>query len=242
MKTLLSLIVFALALNTWGFDVPALKAPVNDYANIIDARTEAQLNTLLKKLKDQTGTQLAVLTVNSLGGESIEAASIQVTDKWQLGSKEEDNGVLLFIAKDDRKLRVEVGQGHEGNLTDLHSKRIIDYVITPEFKKGNFPQGIVSGVVAIVSYTNPNFIKQMGQNPNEYRSKTKPKKEGGSLISLLIRLIILAIIVSRFGIFSLFLPGIGRSGRGGFGGGGFGGGGFGGGGGGFSGGGSSGSW
>ena len=225
-----------------AIDVPVLRKPVSDLANLVDISQEKILDQKLKQLQKEGGSQLAILTIPSLDEESIEGFSIRVTDKWQLGDQEKDNGILLLIAKKERLIRIEVGQGLEGVLTDAYASRIIRNVISPAFKTGDFTGGIISGIASILSYTDPNFELSSRSRPSRSRRR-------GNDHPLVLILIIFFVIVSQ--IFGRF-----RSGRsfrrsrgywghqGGFsggGGGGFGGG-FGGGGGGFSGGGSSGGW
>ncbi len=131
-------------------DLPELTGRVVDLADIIPPATESRLNSLLQRHEEATTDQVVVLTVESLEGLEIEDYSIRVVEKWKIGQKGKDNGVLLLVARDDRKVRIEVGYGLEGDLTDLHSKRIIDDRIIPEFKKGNFGEGILYGVSGIM--------------------------------------------------------------------------------------------
>lgn len=138
-----------MALFAEDFSVPVLTSPVMDLAKIVDDETELELNSYIQKVYEQTGVQLAVLTLHSLGGVPIEEVSIQTVEKWQLGQKEKDNGVLLTVAYEDRELRIEVGYGLEGVLTDAESSRIIRNEITPFFKNGNYTKGIVNGVLKI---------------------------------------------------------------------------------------------
>lgn len=114
-----------------AFEPPALTGPVVDAGDMLSSSTEAKLDQFIRRLHESGGSQLQVVTVPDLGGISIEEASIQVTDKYKLGSAKGDNGVLLLISRDDRKVRIEVGQGLEGNLTDAYSSRIIRDVIVP---------------------------------------------------------------------------------------------------------------
>ncbi len=138
--------------------LPQLSAPVTDMASMISPKVENQLNQKLTALWENKGNQIAVLTLPSLEGEPIESISIRIVNKWQLGTAKKDNGILLLISRDDRKLRIEVGQGLEGKLTDAYASRIIRNIITPLFKKGNFDAGVVSGVAGILSYTDPNYL------------------------------------------------------------------------------------
>lgn len=227
------------------FEVPALTGPVVDSAGMIDRAVEQQIDQALRHLRSQGGAQINVLTVPDLGGLPIEQASIRVTDEWKLGGRKEDNGVLLMIAQQERKLRIEVGQGLEGRLTDVESKRIIEESIVPMFRAGHVSGGVLIGVYKIALKTDPNVdLKRFFEGTAAYTQRARPSQ--GKLSPFLIFLIILFILFGRLGSFMPFgRPRYHRRGGwgGGIGGGGFGGGGgWGGGGGGFSGGGASGSW
>lgn len=132
-----------------GIKVPAMNGPVNDNASLINSSDEAKLSEYLNRINDKTGIQLAVLTIDSLEGNSIEAYSMAVCEAWQLGQKGEDNGVLLLVAFEDHEFRIEVGYGLEGTLTDMASGIILRNVITPYFKEGRYSTGILAGMQAI---------------------------------------------------------------------------------------------
>lgn len=112
-------------LNTWAFEVPRLHAPVQDEAKVLSSKAIEVMSEGIIKFKNKHQVQAAVLTVPSLEGLTIEEASMKVVESWKLGSKEEDQGVLLIFAPKERKIRIEVGQGLEGVLTDAQSKRIL---------------------------------------------------------------------------------------------------------------------
>lgn len=145
----LAIVVFV-AQYSLALDVPTLQGRVNDYAHMLSAHTARQLEAELAGLEQSDSTQIVVLTVDSLQGDAIEDFSIRVAEAWGIGQEGKDNGALLIIAKKDRKIRIEVGYGLEGKLTDLMSGRIIRNVIGPEFKLGRFDQGIINGVAAMV--------------------------------------------------------------------------------------------
>ena len=107
--------------------------------------------------RQKGGAHIVILTVDSLEGEPIEQASIQVTDRWKLGKADEDNGILIFLAKADKKVRIEVGQGLEGDLPDAYAKQIIEDVMLPLFRRGDFAQGILLGVYQVARRTNPDL-------------------------------------------------------------------------------------
>ncbi|MGD8990943.1 MAG: TPM domain-containing protein [Desulfobacterales bacterium] len=136
--------------NLPALEVPPLTGRVNDTAAMLSAATRQQLEDVLARLEQTDSTQIVVLIIPSLGGEVLEEFSIKVVDQWKIGQKDLDNGALLIIAKNDRKIRIEVGYGLEGSLTDLMAGRIIRNVIVPHFKAGNFDQGVIDGVQAII--------------------------------------------------------------------------------------------
>lgn len=135
----------------WSLAVPPLKGLVNDYGKMLSPTTTAQLESVLKNLETSDSTQIVVLTIPSLEGDSLEDFSIRVVDSWKIGQKGLDNGALLLIARDDRKIRIEVGYGLEGVLTDLVAGQIIRNNITPYFRNGNIDQGTISGVTAMIA-------------------------------------------------------------------------------------------
>ena len=141
----------------FALEVPPLKARVNDYASLLSPATQSQLENSLAAFEKAESTQIVVLTIPTLEGEPIEDFSIQVADKWKIGQKGLDNGAILLIIKNDRKLRIEVGYGLEGKLTDLISGRIIQQVIVSQFRAGNFDQGVINGVNAMMEAAKGEF-------------------------------------------------------------------------------------
>lgn len=142
---------------SFGLEPPALTKRVTDNAGMLSQPTKQQLESILAGLESTDSTQIAVLTIASLEGESLERFSLKVVEKWQLGHEGRDNGALLLVARDERKIRIEVGYGLEGVLTDLTAGRIIRNVITPRFKEGNFDRGIIDGVTAMVAAVKGEF-------------------------------------------------------------------------------------
>lgn len=227
-----------------AFEVPALRGPVMDIAQIIQRQDQRELTQLLYDYNQQGKAQIQVLTVPSLQGDAIESVSIQVAEKWKLGGEKSDNGILFIIAIEDRKLRIEVGQGLEGALPDAYARRIIDELVVPMFRAGRVSDGIVVGTHEIIRYIDKEYA-------DSKKLAEVPQKSKKGLLSQLFILFLLLIVIGlgKFGGGG----GGGRRYRGGYGGGwvgggsggwsgGSGGGGWSGGGGGFSGGGSSGSW
>ncbi len=130
--------------------VPPLSGRVVDQTGTLSSDTIASLTQTLRGLELRKGSQVAVLIVPTTQPETIEQYSIRVAEAWKIGRKKIDDGALLVVAKDDRKLRIEVGYGLEGALTDVTSRRIIDEIITPKFRSGDFSGGISDGVEKII--------------------------------------------------------------------------------------------
>src|SRR5450631_2550211 len=130
--------------------VPPLVGRVVDQTGTLSSDEIASLNQTLRNFEARKGSQVAVLIVPTTAPETIEQYSLRVAETWKIGRKKIDDGALLVVAKDDRRLRIEVGYGLEGALTDVTSKRIIDEIITPSFRSGNFAAGISAGVDRII--------------------------------------------------------------------------------------------
>jgi uncharacterized protein len=178
-------------------EVPFLSGRVVDEAGLLSAAARQRLESELAVLERQTGDQVAVLIVKSLDGEPIESYSVKVAQTWKLGQKGKDNGVLLLVSRDDRKLRIEVGYGLEDKLTDLGTHRIIDEVIRPRFQQGDFDGGVEQGVDAIV--------KVLDGQP----LPPQPAARGGSGVPagdmpIVIRLVFGFLFLLVVGVFSFF--------------------------------------
>ncbi len=231
---------------------PKLSGRVTDAAGVLPPETVAALEARLKTLEDTTGTQLVVATVPDLGGYEIDEYGYQLGRAWGIGQKGTNNGAILLIAPAQRKLRIEVGYGLEGVLTDAVSSRIIRRAVVPRFKAGDIAGGITAGADQLITLLQlpPD---QQAAFAAQAKAASGEKADGpgwGALVWLII--IIVWMVISsrrgsrgrRSGSAILWGPGIGGNWSGGGGGGGSGGGfgGFSGGGGGFGGGGASGDW
>lgn len=156
LRTLLPSVLAAIACwpSAWAQSelqpVPALTARVTDQAGVLSAQQESELESVLTAFEARKGVQIAVLTVATVAPEEIEQYSIRVVDAWKLGRQSVDDGALLLVAVEDRRVRIEVGRGLEGALTDLVSNRIIDETIVPAFRTGDYPGGIALGVERII--------------------------------------------------------------------------------------------
>lgn len=226
-------------------DFPELTGRVVDQAEMLSPEAEARLSQTLQAHEEASTEQVVVVTLPDLQGFPIEDYGYQLGRHWGIGQEGEDNGALLIVAKEDRKIRIEVGYGLEGRLTDAQSAVIINNVITPAFRQGDFQAGIVSGTVAMIQVLggHPMAVPQ-GQRP---RAGEEKPNIGLAALFFIIMISVVFLFGSRGGrggrggaaLVGAALLGAAMGGRGG---GGFGGGGFGGGGGGFGGGGASGGW
>jgi uncharacterized protein len=230
---LVVLLIAGLAPAAMAYTFPALTGRVVDDAGIINPPTRASIEAKAKELEDKSGIQLVVATVKSLEGGDIESFANQLFRSWKLGEAKKNNGVLLLVAPNERKVRIEVGYGLEGTLTDALSSVIISSAIVPRFKSGDYSTGIERGVDGIIAV--------LTTDAAEWHAKAKVRQDSPSGNGFPIILFIVLVIVVIYLIRNAGPPGAGPGGRGGviFMPGGFGGG-FGGGGGGFDGGGFSG--
>lgn len=238
---------------------PSFQTSVYDYANLLSATEKTELENKLVRYSDSTSTQIVVITIESLKGEDVSQLATNWAQTWGIGQAKEDNGVVILVAKDDRKIAINPGYGLEDRLTAGLGGEIIRNVITPEFKAGSYYQGLDKGVDALIKVFAGKYKGERKQN----KSKDFP------ILPFIIIIFIIVFLIAKNKknggggnsgnsgggpslMDIILLSSLGRSGGGGFGGGGFGGssgGGFGGGGfgggfggGGFSGGGSSGGW
>ena len=151
-RSILTLILLP-ALTATGYgqtDLPMPRHYVEDYANVVNDSDERPLNSVLQELEQKTGAQYIILTVLSTGGLPIEQFSIELAEKWKLGQKGKDNGILFVLAKNDRRWRFEVGYGLEGFITDQYCGRVGRDVLVPYLKKGDYSRGIYEANLQIV--------------------------------------------------------------------------------------------
>ena len=224
---------------------PQSSGYVVDQSGIIDSAAQSRIEAWALELKQKTTAEVSVVTVDSTEPLSIEEYAVNLFQRFGIGQKGKDNGVLLLVAYKDHRMKIEVGYGLEGAVTDAYSSQIINGIMTPEFKAGNFSEGIEKGTAAIVTLIAKEYnVTLTGVPQPVYQDQ---QASGSVWILLLIGCILISFLFSRGGGGGMFLPmayPVGGYGRGGFGGGGGGfGGGFGGFGGGMSGGGgASGGW
>lgn len=172
---------------------------VHDDAKVLSQQTVDRLENQLKLYEDSTSNQIAILIISSLDGEIIEEYSLRVAEKWKLGQKDKDNGALLLIAIDDRKMRIEVGDGLEGVLTDAVSNRIIRNELAPNFRKDDYDAGVQAAINAMVSAIGGEYV---ADSTSEMEMDLDWK----------VRLLIGAFVFGVLGVFTflgLFVPGCG---------------------------------
>lgn len=170
---------------SYAIDVPYLSGRVNDNANMLEPSARTALEAVLAAYEDSTTNQIAVLTIPSLGDATIEEYGLKVAETWKLGRKGVDNGALLLVARDDRKIRIEVGYGLEASLTDAACSYIIQNIILPKFRDGNFSEGISSGVDAIIRAADGNLDTESGASSDD-------------AMGILVAVLVFGIVISVF--------------------------------------------
>jgi uncharacterized protein len=174
----IALAAICFATGAFALTFPALTGRVVDQANILGSIVRADLTAKLQDLQAKTTTQLVVVTLNSLEGTSIEDYGYQLGREWKIGQQGVNNGALLIVAPNERKVRIEVGYGLEGTLTDAVSKLIIENSIIPRFKAGDIPGGIVRGT--------DDLVQVLSGGAEEFKARAKPAvRQAGWFVRLL---------------------------------------------------------
>jgi len=167
------ILVLFLAISASALDIPKLEARVTDLAGLLTAEQIASLDAKLRDLETRDSTQIAILVIPSLEGEQLEDLSERVATSWRLGQKGRDNGALLLIAMKERKVRIEVGYGLEATLTDARSRRIVQDEIVPNFREGNYFQGIDAVATALMQVVRGTY------QPAERPARSDQRRSGG---------------------------------------------------------------
>jgi len=255
----------------YSFEIPDKPSGrVNDYANIFSQDFILSMENRLNNYDEKTGNEIVIVVIPSLDGENLESFSIKLAEKWKIGKKGKDNGVIILVAFEDRKIRIEVGYGLEDRLTDAISSIIIRNYIAPNFREGNYDKGILIAVDKIMSVLSDGGEEFLRENKDNLKTKNIIKFIYGLLIFFLFIILVdliryfaylfsyqrgkysfiewllifsITFLILKLIFYSIFYGRRGYTGgSGGFYGGGFSGGGFSGGGGSFGGGGASGGW
>ncbi len=166
---------------------------VSDYAHVLSASEEQQLVSMITELRQKTGAELAVVTLQSLEGNEIDDFSNRLFEKWGIGQKGKDNGLLFLVAMKDRKMRIEVGYGLEGAIPDAKAGRIRREVITPYFKSGNPGRGIVAGVAALSQEIAKEYGVQLTGIASRYQ--TSNDRKGNPILTLILLLFFVAFAI-----------------------------------------------
>ncbi|MFA6449374.1 MAG: TPM domain-containing protein [bacterium] len=205
-KSLAFIFIAALALLFSG--APTLNAAqnfpnptgyVNDYANVMDANTKAQLEQLLVAVKDKTTAEIAVAVVPTFAPyASIDEYAVKLFEAWGIGGKEKDNGVLIVVAIDDRKMRIEVGYGLEGAIPDAAAGAIVSDVMAPRFKTGDFSGGLQAGAEAVVERTLPEYNLTMADLGLNYQAAQQAPIKELPLFKKIISLIFTIFLIILF--------------------------------------------
>ena len=188
-------LILALSAPAAALDVPFLAGRLNDHAQLLDTERSARLEGKLRVVEEKTGAQVALLTLDSLEGDSLEEFSHRVASTWKLGREGKDDGVLLLIAKNDRKMRIEVGYGLEAQLTDAESGRILNDLVRPQFRAGDFGGGIETGVDAI-----------LGQIYGTGTLPAAPPKPPTPWVPLLVGVALFLLAIGVFSFVAIFAP------------------------------------
>lgn len=214
---------------------------VNDFAGVLSSQTERKVRSLGQELENKTGAEVTVVIIDSLGGIPVEDYSNQLFREWGIGQKGKDNGVLLLIALNDRKSRIEVGYGLEGRLPDGKTGRIQDEYLIPFLKENDYDSGVVNTYYALANEVAEEYGVELSGLEGYVPSRSEDETDSFGFIPAMIIILFIADLVLLRGRVTRFLIDVliwslisggrrgGRGGRGGYGGGGFGGGGFGGG-------------
>lgn len=175
--------------------IPALTGPVIDEGGFLSSREADQLESLLRSFLPKV--QIQIWTLNTLEGDAIESVSIRAADVWKLGTEKKDNGILILVARQERKMRIEIGQGLEGEIPDALAGRIVDQILKPAFRASRFYDGLEGA-------SNFLYQKATGQNPPDLptrssRSRNEVGLEGWVFLVLFFIVILVSKVLSVFG-------------------------------------------
>lgn len=193
-------VMLAVAAAVPALEVPYLTGRVNDYAGMLDPEEESRVAARLEALEQANGAQVVVLTIPSLEGEVLEDYSLRVAETWGLGNEEVDNGLLFLIARDDRKLRLEVGYGLEGVIPDVLAGRILRNVVQPEFRAGRFAAGIEAAVETIATAIEGGDVSSLAQSSDSEEIPWPARLVMGGIFFLVVGTFSLIALASSGGV------------------------------------------
>ncbi len=186
-------------------DVPMLSGRVVDNAELLSAAARERIGAALKAHEAKTTNQIAVLTIATLGDDTIEQFATRVFETWKLGKKDKDNGLLLVIVPKERKIRFEVGRGLEGTLPDVVASRTIRNVIAPQFKASQFDKGVEDGIAAVIKV----LEGDPGSIPDAKEASSGFKDPNLSLTERILIGVFVFGIIGLFTVIGIFTPGMG---------------------------------
>ncbi|MFW5795231.1 MAG: TPM domain-containing protein [Bacillota bacterium] len=226
-------------------EIPQPVGYINDFSNVISSQNKQKMNTVILELKQKTGIEIAIVTMDSLKERPIEDIALSIAREWGIGQKDKSNGLLILVAPNERKMRIEIGYGLEGIITDAAAGRIRDNHMLPYFQNNDYDTGITFGTIAVIQHIVKNknieltaLSTSLETNKQKYTTNAHKSQKPANPLSTLIFFIIFMFFAIKYPRATLFLilmlssrgrsyggGGFGGSGFGGFGGGGFGGGG-----------------
>ena len=187
-------LLLAIATSGYALEVPKLTGYVNDYAGMLSKDEADRISRDLELYESTTSNQIFILTIPSLEGEDIEGFSIKVAENWKAGHKGKDNGIIITLAKADRKIRIEVGRGLEGTLTDLISGRIIDQEMSPRLKAGKTAEALETAIAKIK-------LAVKGEYKGDGKTARNNENKDSKMVNILMTCFAITMIVILFSVF-----------------------------------------
>lgn len=189
---ILLLVIFCVS---FAQDIPNPVGYVNDFAEVIDSNTEIKINSLIGNFEKATTNEIAVVTVKTVDGLDSKMYAVKLFEKWKIGKKEKDNGVLILLAMEERRVEIEVGYGLEGDLTDGMCGEILDKYIIPKFKQEMWGEGLLAGIEAVIRVLNKeeNIVSDTTTS-----SRSASEKTMGIILTIVISCIVLFFIILAF--------------------------------------------
>lgn len=191
-----------------GITLPAYKGYVNDFARILNTRTTEEINAVCRQVADKTTAQIAIVTINTTRPLTIEEYAVELFERWGIGLKDKDNGVLILASVNERRVRVEVGYGLEGALPDAVCSQVIYQVILPAFKNNDYNKGFLSGTIAIAQLIAKEYNTDLSLDHSLSAHTARPGRGHAGRIFLYLLLFIL-LFGMRSGLLFFFILGPG---------------------------------
>lgn len=192
---------------------PSPRGYINDFANLIASEDYQRLNALAQALEQSTGAEMTVVTLETTSPYDIQDYSVRLWDEWKIGKAGEDNGILLLVAAQDKKVWITTGYGLEGAIPDAESAKIYRNIIVPYFKKGEFSKGILAGTIALVDLAAQEYNVQIEELPalrRQYVQSVQKTPLAAFLEGLFALIFFILIFGFRMGLFGYLLMGSGR--------------------------------